>query len=184
MLHTLSSLKLLRSERWESFQIMRAQPLLRHRFNDRSAKQRRLHHVAVRRNTAHRGGSRYGDQIINIKGDQRRLEPRGFQTSFSDREGKPVTVKVARAGVKDPIEFKFIREAVPLPSIKTLPGGNGVGYINLDRGIHTTTSERERSDARLAAAGNDVADPRLRNNRGGWLIRRKNLKHLLYRGRR
>src|SRR5881396_3139571 len=84
---------------------------------------------------AHRGGVRYGDQIVQINGESTET---WTSTQVSGKligpEGTPVTVKVRRAGVAQPVEFKFIREAVPLPSVSNYYlAPNGVGYINFDR---------------------------------------------------
>ncbi|MFY9611176.1 MAG: S41 family peptidase [Blastocatellia bacterium] len=137
---------------------------------------------------AHRGGVRYGDQIVNINGESTEgWNSQQVSNKLLGPEGTPVTVKVARAGVKDPIEFKFIREAVPLPSITNYYMiGNGVGYINLDRGFNTTTSDEMREAMRdLQRQGMTSLILDLRNNRGGLVDQAKKISNIfLYRGQK
>lgn len=137
---------------------------------------------------AHRGGVRYGDQIININGESTEgWNSQQVSNKLLGPEGTPVTVKVARAGVRDPIEFKFIREAVPLPSISNYYLiGNGVGYINLDRGFNTTTSDEMREAMRdLQRQGMTSLILDLRNNRGGLVDQAKKISNIfLYRGQK
>jgi carboxyl-terminal processing protease len=137
---------------------------------------------------AHRGGVRYGDQIVNINGESTEgWNSQQVSNKLLGPEGTPVTVKVSRAGVKDPIEFKFIREAVPLPSITNYYMiGNGVGYINLDRGFNTTTSDEMRQAMRdLQREGMTSLILDLRNNRGGLVDQAKKISNIfLYRGQK
>ncbi|MFY9608052.1 MAG: S41 family peptidase [Blastocatellia bacterium] len=137
---------------------------------------------------AHRGGIRYGDQIININGESTEgWNSQQVSNKLLGPEGTPVTVKVARAGVRDPIEFKFTREAVPLPSISNYYMiGNGVGYINLDRGFNTTTSDEMREAMRdLQRQGMTSLILDLRNNRGGLVDQAKKISNIfLYRGQK
>ncbi|HSO76504.1 MAG TPA: S41 family peptidase [Blastocatellia bacterium] len=137
---------------------------------------------------AHRGGVRYGDQIVNINGESTEgWNSQQVSNKLLGPEGTPVTVKVSRAGVKDPIEFKFIREAVPLPSITNYYlAGNGVGYINLDRGFNTTTSDEMKEAMRdLQRQGMTSLILDLRNNRGGLVDQAKKISNIfLYRGQK
>src|ERR1044072_6788600 len=90
---------------------------------------------------AQRVGIRYGDQIIAVNGESAEgWTSRQASDKLIGPEGTPVTVKVSRPGVSQPIEFKFVREAVPLPSVSNFYlAPNGVGYINFDRGFNTTS---------------------------------------------
>jgi len=135
---------------------------------------------------AHRGGIRYGDQIVAING-----EPTETWTSqqvsqkLIGPEGTPVTVKVSRLGVSQPVEFKFVREGVPLPSVTNYyMAANGVGYINFDRGFNTTSYEEIRaalSDLQKQGMTSLVLD--LRNNPGGLVDQARKITDLfLYRG--
>src|SRR5262245_11823282 len=90
---------------------------------------------------AHRGGVRYGDQIVEINGESTETwTSQQVSSKLIGPEGTSVNVKVARAGVSQPVEFKFVREAVPLPSVGSYyMAGPGIGYINFDRGFNTTS---------------------------------------------
>jgi carboxyl-terminal processing protease len=119
---------------------------------------------------AHRAGLRYGDQIVEVNGES----TEGWTSLMVSNkllgpEGTPVTVKVARASVSKPLEFKLVRAAVPLPSItNSFMIGNGVGYVNLQRGFNTTTHEEMRQavyDLRQQGMTSLILD--LRGNRGG-----------------
>lgn len=137
---------------------------------------------------AHRGGVRYGDQIVGINGESTEgWNSLQVSNKLLGPEGTPVTVKVSRAGARDPIEFKFTREAVPLPSITNYyMVAGGVGYINLDRGFNTTTSDEMREamqDLQRQGMTSLILD--LRNNRGGLVDQAKKISNIfLYRGQK
>jgi carboxyl-terminal processing protease len=134
---------------------------------------------------AQRGGIRYGDQIVEINGES----TEGWtSTQVSSKligpEGTPVTVKVSRPGVTQPVEFKFIRQAVPLPSVSNYYlAPNGVGYINFDRGFNTTSYQEIRAaldDLQRQGMTSLVFD--LRGNRGGLVDQAQKIANLfLYR---
>ncbi|HYV06122.1 MAG TPA: S41 family peptidase, partial [Blastocatellia bacterium] len=137
---------------------------------------------------AHRGGVRYGDQIVAINGESTEgWNSLQVSNKLLGPEGTPVTVKVSRAGVRDPIEFKFTREAVPLPSITNYyMVASGVGYINLDRGFNTTTGDEMKEamqDLQRQGMTSLILD--LRNNRGGLVDQAKKISNIfLYRGQK
>ncbi|MEK6303128.1 MAG: S41 family peptidase [Acidobacteriota bacterium] len=137
---------------------------------------------------AHRGGVRYGDQIVGVNGESTEgWNSLQVSNKLLGPEGTPVTVKVSRAGVRDPIEFKFTREAVPLPSITNYyMVASGVGYINLDRGFNTTTSDEMREAMQvLQRQGMTSLILDLRNNRGGLVDQAKKISNIfLYRGQK
>ena len=119
---------------------------------------------------AYKAGIRYGDQIVEINGEA----TEGWtQLQVSNKligpEGTPVTVKLARAGVAQPLEFKLTRGSVPLPSITNYSMiSNGIGYINLARGFNTTTFDEMKSalvDLKQQGMTSLILD--LRGNRGG-----------------
>src|SRR5512143_276056 len=96
---------------------------------------------------AHRGGVRYGDQIVEINGESTdSWNSQQVSTKLIGPEGTSVTVKVARLGETHPLEFKFVREAVKLDSVTNYYMiGNGAGYINFDRGFNFTSYDEMRS---------------------------------------
>jgi carboxyl-terminal processing protease len=130
---------------------------------------------------AHRGGIHYGDQIVEINGES--TEGWG-STQVSGKligpEGTPVTVKVRRPGAAQPLEFKFIREAVPLPSVSNYYlAPNGVGYINFDRGFNTTSyKEIQEALADLQRQGMTALVFDLRGNRGGLVDQAQKIANL------
>jgi carboxyl-terminal processing protease len=134
---------------------------------------------------AQRGGIRYGDQIVEINGESTEgWSSTQVSSKLIGPEGTPVTVKVRRAGVAQPIEFKFIREAVPLPSVSNYYlAPNGVGYINFDRGFNTTSYKEIQAaldDLQRQGMTSLVLD--LRGNRGGLVDQARQIASLfLYR---
>lgn len=119
-----------------------------------------------------RAGLRYGDYIATIDGqsaenwnvDQVRNLLRG-------ELGTSVKLTVKRAGSETPIPVSIERGAVDLSSISTyyLVKPN-VGYVNLSRGFHSTTSDelsQAIGDLKAKGAKSMILD--LRNNPGGFL---------------
>jgi carboxyl-terminal processing protease len=121
---------------------------------------------------AYRAGLRYGDHIVSVDG-------KDTSTWLSDRvrnvlrgeRGTTVNVTVRRPGVAQPITVAIRRDSVSLPSITSYyllrPG---IGYVNLSRGFHSTTSDeltRAMADLTEKGAKSFVLD--LRENRGGYL---------------
>ena len=135
---------------------------------------------------AHRGGIRYGDQIVEINGEATETwTSQQVSQKLIGPEGTPVTVKVARLGASQPVEFKFVREAVPLPSVTNYyMAGNGVGYINFERGFNFTSFDEIRAalaDLQKQGLTSLVLD--LRNNPGGLVDQARKITDLfLYRG--
>jgi carboxyl-terminal processing protease len=130
---------------------------------------------------AQRGGIRYGDQIVEINGESTEgWSSTQVSSKLIGPEGTLVTVKVRRAGVAQPVEFKFTREAVPLPSVSNYYlAPNGVGYINFDRGFNTTSYKE------IAAALDDLQRQGmtslvfdLRGNRGGLVDQARQIASL------
>lgn len=137
---------------------------------------------------AHRAGVRFGDHIIEINGESTEgLTSFAVSTKLRGREGTPVTVKVARLGVSQPLEFKIVRASVPQPSIPSyFMVGNGVGYINLRTAFNFTTHEEMRealADLQKQGMTSLVLD--LRNNRGGLVDQATKVSNIfLYRGQK
>jgi carboxyl-terminal processing protease len=135
---------------------------------------------------AHRGGIRYGDQIVQINGESTETW-NSLQVSqkLIGPEGTSVTVKVARLGASQPVEFKFVREAVPLPSVSNyFMAGGGIGYINFDRGFNFTSYDEIRAAlADLQKQGMTSLILDLRFNPGGLVDQARKITNLfLYRG--
>jgi carboxyl-terminal processing protease len=135
---------------------------------------------------AHRGGIRYGDQIVEINGESTETwNSQQVSNKLIGPEGTSVTVKVARLGATDPLEFKFVREAVKLDSVTNFyMAGNGIGYINFDRGFNFTSYDEIRTAlAELQKQGMSSLVLDLRSNPGGLVDQAKKITNLfLYRG--
>src|SRR5438552_178565 len=135
---------------------------------------------------AHRGGIRYGDQIVEINGESTvAWTSQQVSQKLIGPEGTSVTVKVARLGTSQPIEFKFTRDAVKLDSVTNYyMAGNGIGYIDFERGFNLTSYDEIRNAlADLQKQGMTSLILDLRNNPGGLVDQAKKITNLfLYRG--
>ena len=135
---------------------------------------------------AHRGGIRYGDQIVEINGESTETwSSQQVSQKLVGPEGTSVTVKVSRLGASQPLEFKFVREAVKLDSVTNYyMAGNGIGYINFDRGFNFTSYDEIRAAlSELQKQGMTSLILDLRSNPGGLVDQAKKITNLfLYRG--
>src|SRR5689334_10271903 len=135
---------------------------------------------------AHKGGIRYGDQIVEINGESTETwNSQQVSNKLIGPKGTSVTVKVMRLGVSQPVEIKFVREGVRLDSVSNhYMAGNGIGYINFDRGFNFTSYDEIRSAlAELQKDGMTSLILDLRNNPGGLVDQAKKITNLfLYRG--
>src|SRR5262252_8630889 len=135
---------------------------------------------------AHRGGIRYGDQIIQINGESTESwSSQQVSQKLVGPEGTSVTVKVLRLGAPQPLEFKFVREGVKLDSVTNYyMASPGVAYINFDRGFNFTSYDEIRTaltDLQKQGMSSLVLD--LRNNPGGLVDQAKKITNLfLFRG--
>jgi carboxyl-terminal processing protease len=137
---------------------------------------------------AHRAGVHFGDQIIEVDGQSTEgLNSQQVSSKLLGPVGTPVTVKLSRLGVAQPLEFKLVRAEVPLPSIPNyFLVGNGVGYVNLSRGFNTTTDRELRAAIRdLKEQGMTSLVLDLRGNRGGLVDQAFRVtNNFLYRGQK
>src|SRR5262249_34805184 len=137
---------------------------------------------------SHKAGIRYGDQIVEINGESTESwSSLQVSNNLLGKEGTPVTVKVARLGVAQPLEFKLVRGTVPLPSIASyFMISKGIGYIDLQRGFNTTTADEMSHALRdLHEQGMMSLILDLRGNRGGLVDQAWRVSNdFLYRGQR
>jgi carboxyl-terminal processing protease len=135
---------------------------------------------------AHRGGVRYGDQIVVINGESTEgWSSQQVSNKLIGPEGTSVTLKVARLGATEPLEFKFVREAVRLDSVTNYYlAGNGIGYINFDRGFNFTSYDEIRTAlAELQKQGMTSLVLDLRSNPGGLVDQARKITNLfLFKG--
>ena len=121
---------------------------------------------------AYRAGLKFGDHIVSVDGkDTTNWTSDRVRNLLRGERGTLVNVSVRRPGVTEPIQVAIKRDSVSLPSITSYylvrPG---IGYVNLSRGFHSTTSDelsRAMADLTERGAGSFVLD--LRENRGGYL---------------
>jgi carboxyl-terminal processing protease len=128
--------------------------------------------AVVRDTPADRAGLRYGDRIVEVDGkDASNFTSDQVSKGVRGPRGEPVTIKVERAGALAPLYFTIIRDAVPLPSIRTYHMIRpGTGYVALTGGFTATTSEElEETLERLQRQGMRQVVLDLRNNPGGLL---------------
>jgi carboxyl-terminal processing protease len=121
---------------------------------------------------AARAGLRYGDRIVEVDGkDAREWSSEEVSKNVRGERGKEVRLKVERAGKEAAANFKIVRDAVPLPSIRNaFMVGPGTGYVGLIGGFqHTSDDELREAIATLKKDGMRQLVLDLRNNPGGLL---------------
>jgi len=121
---------------------------------------------------ASRAGLRYGDRIVEVDGkDARDWTSDEVSKNVRGERGKDVKLKVERVGEEAAINFKIVRDAVPLPSIRNaFMIREGTGYVGLLGGFqHTSDDELRESIANLKKDSMRQLILDLRNNPGGLL---------------
>jgi carboxyl-terminal processing protease len=121
---------------------------------------------------ASRAGLRYGDRIVEVDGkDARDWSSDEVSRNVRGERGKEVQIKVERAGQQAGANFRIIRDAVPLPSIRNaFMIAPSTGYVALVGGFqHTTQEELRDAIADLKKDGMRQLVLDLRNNPGGLL---------------
>src|SRR5258707_2657828 len=121
---------------------------------------------------AARAGLRYGDRIVEVDGkDAREWSSDEVSKNVRGERGKEVSLKVERAGKEAAVNFKIVRDSVPLPSIRNaFMVGPGTGYIGLVGGFQRSSDDELREAiASLKKDGMRQLVLDLRNNPGGLL---------------
>src|SRR5688500_4869430 len=73
----------------------------------------------VEKTPASRAGLRYGDRIVEVDGkDARDWSSDEVSRNVRGERGKEVKITVERAGQQSGSNFRIVRDAVPLPSIR------------------------------------------------------------------
>jgi carboxyl-terminal processing protease len=126
----------------------------------------------VKNTPASRAGLRYGDRIVEVDGkDARDWASDEVSRNVRGERGKEVVIQVERAGQQAGSNFRIVRDAVPLPSIRNaFMIAPATGYIALIAGFqHTTQEELRDAIADLKKDGMRQLVLDLRNNPGGLL---------------
>ncbi len=129
---------------------------------------------------AERAGLRVGDELISVDGKNVQGKPT-FEVS-SLLKGKPkteVVLEVKRAGQKENLKFKLIREKIKVANI-TYQGmvGAEIGYIKLDEFTPGAGKEVEEAVAKLKQQGAKKLILDLRDNPGGSLYEAVNIVNI------
>jgi carboxyl-terminal processing protease len=120
---------------------------------------------------AERAGIRVGDQFLTIDG----RDAKGWTDDYAVKQlrgprGSPVTLRVKRVGVDEPIEFRIVRDEIHVQSVPyAYMVAPGIGYMNLIVFSESSTQELQAAIARLKQQGMQKLVLDLRSNPGGLL---------------
>lgn len=126
--------------------------------------------VATLPNTpAERVGLLSGDRIIEVDGQS----TEGWTSEDAVRalrgpKGAPVTIRVARVGLAEPISFRIVRDEIRIVSVRTFDVEPGITYIRLDQFSEESGDEIRKLLAERATGLRGVLFD-LRGNPGGLL---------------
>jgi carboxyl-terminal processing protease len=126
----------------------------------------------VQNTPASRSGLRSGDRILEVDGkDAREWTSDEVSRNVRGERGREVQIKVERVGQEAALNFRILRDAVPLPSIRNaFMIAPSTGYVGLVGGFqHTTDEELREAIADLKKEGMRQLVFDLRNNPGGLL---------------
>jgi carboxyl-terminal processing protease len=119
---------------------------------------------------AYNAGILARDKIIKVDGKPTK-DLRQAVNMMRGPKGTEVEVTILREGLKKPLEFKLVRDVIPIQSVKSFNLKPGYGYIRLSNFTGTTTNELlkalEKMEEAEASLKGLVLD--LRNNGGGLL---------------
>jgi carboxyl-terminal processing protease len=120
---------------------------------------------------AERAGIRIGDQFLEIDG----RDAQGWTDDFAVKvlrgpKGTPITLKVRRVGVDEPIVFRIVRDEIHVQSVPyAYMVAPGIGYMNLIIFSESSTEELTAAIQRLKGQGMQKLILDLRANPGGLL---------------
>ena len=119
---------------------------------------------------AYNAGIKARDKIIKVDGKQTR-DLRDAVNRMRGPKGTTVIVTIIREGLQEPIDFKLVRDVIPLVSVKSSELKPGYGYIRITNFRDNTTPDIKVALAKLESGDAPlkglILD--LRNNPGGLL---------------
>lgn len=120
---------------------------------------------------AERAGLMAGDRIVEIDGKTTRgMNDDEAVKLLRGPRGTPVTLKVARLGVDEPMQFRIVREEIRINSVPSAYMiDNSVGYVELVRFSEHSTEELRAAINNLRSKGMKSLILDLRRNPGGLL---------------
>ena len=121
---------------------------------------------------AHTAGVKAGDRIINVDGeDTKEMKLWEAVKKMRGKKGTTVVITVWRKEAPEPIEFKIVRDVIPLESVRSYTLKPGYGYLRI-------TNFRDRTYSDVTAALTELESGEtpleglvfdLRDNPGGLL---------------
>lgn len=121
---------------------------------------------------AYKAGVKAGDIIIKVDGEPTK-EMMLWEAVKKMRgpKGEEVVITIVREDNPKPLDFKLIRDIIPIESVKHISPKEGFGYIRVTNFQENTTEELEKSIAELESENGNLEGLILdmRDNPGGLL---------------
>lgn len=120
-----------------------------------------------------RVGIRAGDRIVYVNDTTIagvKMQNTDIMKKLRGPKGTPVNVKILRRGVKEMIDFKIIRDVIPIYSIDAAyMVDKTIGYIKVNKFSETTLDEFNQAMDKLQSKGMKSLIIDLQDNGGGYL---------------
>ena len=125
--------------------------------------------AVFRRTPAAEVGLEVGDQIVEVEGvDARSWTVDMARDSIRGPIGSEVQMKVARAGIPEPLSFPIRRDQVHVSAVTATMVHDSLGYILVDQVARGSAAEVDSAFSLLTDAKGIILD--LRRNPGGYLV--------------